>query len=268
MRKAIIGYALPLLAVLVLGPLATLPLAATRGIDASGAHTALLGSAPAMGVIGWLLATGAAVGVAWLGSRAIGPKEGWFAGALILLWAAWRTGSARELVLSGGFAGAPLVIEGVLALASAGLVAVVAATHGRRIAEFVRETFSPTALVPIGVAALVGVVGATLAAREVSKGQAIFAAAAAGVLAGSAARLLGGEESDEVAAVRAIVGACLIAVVAPIYTAVAQDPEAMLMAGRSLGIGSILPMDWTTGVLLGVPIGISWAGSSSARHGT
>lgn len=265
MRRAILGYAIPLAAILVLGPLASLPLTLTRGVDASDAHALLVGTAPSMGLLAWLLLVAAAALATLAGARAIGPKEGWLAGALVLLWGAIRTGSARDLVLAGDYAAGALFIEGLLALAAVAIVALIAAAHARPIRAVAREAFDRRALVPIAAAACVAIVGATLVAREATKGQAVLAAFAAGILAGVAARLTGQDEPDEIASVRAIVGACLVALIAPIYTAVAQDAPALLHAGRSLGIGSILATDWAPGVLLGVPIGVQWVGGRHAR---
>ena len=268
MRKAVLGWLIPLVALLVLGPLATLPLVLSHGPDGSRAHTLLIGSAPAMGAIAWVLTTLAALLAAWVGARAIGAREGWLAGALVLLWGAFRTGDSAELVLAGAFAAPPLVVEGIVAVVSGLLVVLVAGGARGGVAELVRTLVTPAALVPVGVSLCAGVVACTVLAREVTMGQALFAAAGAGVAAGVASRLLSAGASDSAVALRAVAGACVIAAIAPIYMALAQDAEGLLHAGRPLGIASVTPVAWAAGVLLGVPIGMQWAGSAASRHGS
>ena len=115
----------------------------------------------------------------------------------------------------------------------------------------------------IAGALVAGGLGAWLAAREDLKGQTIGAAAVAGALGGTLARVL----APRAAGWTVVLGVCLAGVVGMALAAGAGLRE---MVGALYGdgvngtlaaLGRVSPLDWAAGALMGAPVGMTWAGS-------
>jgi len=157
----------------------------------------------------------------------------------------------------------------VLAAGSAALAwAACRGTHDERMRDRDGWASGETALALASGLVACGLV-AWVAAQDDVKGQTIAAASFGGIAAGTLARVL----APRAAAWVVVLGAALAGVAGPML-AMQFGAERMLAGlfsddfGGSLArIGRIAPLDWAAGVLMGTPIGMSWAGSMvEKRH--
>jgi hypothetical protein len=245
-----------------------------RGPDGGLAATPLVSAAPASGIVAGLIAAAIALGVGLFAAKFLGLGPGMTAAGLVLAWAAWKTGTVEGLVRSAQ-SSQPLkvlALEGLLF----GLVAVVItaalgffakrdAHHDHAHAGTSKYT---VAMGPaIGAALVAGAVVAWLLAVSPLKGQAIAAAIAAATIASAAARLV-----DFKAPMPAlIIPVVALAILGPL-TGVAMAGHAGVVTrvydGSLFPIANITPLDWIAGGLLGIPLGVAWAGSMIEKHGT
>ena len=95
------------------------------------------------------------------------------------------------------------------------------------------------------------------------KGQAVFAAIAAGVLGAAAGRLA----DVRVALPMLVIPIAALAVVGPFASSVpgvTGGPPAVVATayrGTLFPLANISALDWIAGGLLGIPLGVAWAGS-------
>lgn len=267
-------WVLPLAALLAVGPLAAWIVRAIRAGDGTRTVSLLVNDDPAVAIGAGILAIALALAIGLVAARRLGPQVGMTTAGLAMIWPAWMMGRV-ELVLrlhpTGG-ALTRLVIEGVLAggiiLAAYGAMARVTRAKDLPLARDclgqLRRSVTSNAGLAGSLAGAVAALGvAWLIARHDLRGQAIFAAFAAGIASGLVSRLVGTALDQDAPLASAFVGMALAAVVAPALLFVTPGSGGLLdaaVAGTLPGPARLQPIDWITGALLGVSTGLAWLG--------
>jgi hypothetical protein len=259
--------------------------AMTGGLhDADGGHatTLLIGSTPLKGLGIGVLAFATAAAVAAAGARFFSLGTGLTCAGLVLAWARWGLGTIDDLVRRRGDGGdlSLLAIEG-LAVAlmgtGVGLLAIrlasahdggkSAATSPRRLAFIEHSGQASPAMTfwaTVAVAAVVGGIITGIVAVTALRGQTLLAAVCGAIAAGAAVQLLGSAMRSSPTPLAALLGLALPALAAPIIARFvhASDLVRVVYSGDLLGVARPLTLDWAAGGLLGVPIGMGWAGAT------
>ncbi|MEL6329537.1 MAG: hypothetical protein AAFR38_07730 [Planctomycetota bacterium] len=276
MSKSALRWICVLTAVLAAGPLVASLVAQLPGPSGSSDSSFLWSAAPVRG-LALLLLVAAATGVgAVLSAKLAGFTFGLGAGAVITAWSAFRTGGVADMVRENA-GGSPVtfVIEGAV-FAVLG-VAIVMATWAQArpradrekqpsFRQALRNLRKPPGLAAIVAALAAAIVASFLVAFEGLRGQAIFAAWAAGIAGGAAGGLAAGALGAERTPVFApFVGVLLAAVVGPIIAMIVPGSgafEEAALRGTLSGPAVLQPVDWLFGALLGVPTGVGWVAAS------
>jgi hypothetical protein len=281
----------------VAGPLAGSVVGGLRLPDGSSGATGLTSQTPGVGALVLLVAISIA-GLAGVGaSRLFGARHGMLCAGLVMAWVAWRQGTAERIVMQtrDGASMLLLALEGVLVGVAGVLVAaaVLAADGGRgregrsdlgaSVAQgaFVEVWMGNLAalirgfrwggggwVVSAGVGLVLAASAATLLGVEGLKGQMVFAAVGAGALAGAASRALErGRELAVVSVLAPFVAIGVLGVAGPLVAWWFQRGEVveMAFAGRLFRVANPIASDWLAGALLGMPLGVTWAGSLLPR---
>jgi len=298
MLEAALRWIIPLAALLILGPMAGLLTAALHAPDGSTHSTILLNQTPLLGLVAVAAAFALATLAGVISSRLHGPSAGLFTAGLVLAWSAWGTGNIDQILrrTQSGSIFWTLAIEGAIVGVLGCLAAAVILACARRPANDVApETASPGLLGGIirqfrdiagppgdgddenakrlaaaGVAFILALgaaaIGAWLLARESLKGQTLAAAVVAGVLAAG----IGHAGDQRARATLFFAVLAILAIAAPLAAALKySDPAGAVRAAYAsslLPLARIMPLDWIAGAFLGIPIGISWAGSMLEKH--
>lgn len=278
MLHATLRWALPLIGLLVFGPLAGWLASGLTAADGGPEATLLLSGSPVAGVVALLVAMAVAGFAVWT-ARVIGPGAGLLTAGLILAWPAMALGRVDGAIMHAATMGAgasltrPLVIEGLLTgAAGVGLtVLILRAGALHRTPEGVPAEdaglWNASAGAALPIALGVGAVVVWLVARDGMKGQTL----AAGVLAGMGAAGLGRTLVPTAQAGTFVLAMAVLAVIGPVCGWISHHtPEGMMLAaqsGRLFPLATLTGLDWIAGGLIGVPMGLSWAGSMLQKHG-
>lgn len=228
--------------------------------------TYLANGASGAGLVGLVLALLVAFGVGLATSRVLGLRAGLGAAGMTLVGPALQGGEMVEVLR---WAEAPgvfvrLAIEGAILAACAFGFALAMSKIAPR-----EEPYSPAeraerskshlreGVVGAVSALAVGAIAAWVLAREPIKGQMLATGFAAGLAGMAAARILA--PRAPIAAI--VLGVMLLGVAGPMLGFVVAGGDALRAAyTRSLpAIAGPTPIDWLTGALLGMPVGLSWA---------
>lgn len=289
MSRSFFRWVFVIAVVLGVGPAASLPIAALRDADGGHAVTLLSNSTPIQG----LLAAGV-LGVASLVVAAIGAHFftlGMGAGCagVVMAWGAWRIAPIEVLLRRtagvNGTIGHPdfttFAAEGAAVSAFAVVVLAVATVLARRHQTGLdpKERWTvlgsgeprsgggsavwQPAAASIAVGAVVAGILASLLTINGLKGQTVMAAVVAGIGAGVAAQMIGTQMRATLTAVAPAVALVLMALAGPLAAQFATrgDAYAAIVQGGFLGLAKPLSLDWAAGILLGVPMGMGWAGA-------
>jgi len=271
LMRVVLQWVFAAIAALIVGPIAGWATALNHGVDGSGDATMLVGASVATGVLGHAVALALAGGLGLVASRVLGGRYGLFTAGVVLTWAAARTGRVETILSAQPETGTvvSLMIEGgVLAAAAAALAWLICRDKEHENPAQQEKALSGETLLGLAAALVAGGLGAWLAARDDIKGQTIAAAWVAGALGATLARVL----AHRTPGWSVVLGACLCGVVGPAL-AVSVAPEKLLIGMYSGGISSellslmrVAPLDWIAGVFMGVPVGMSWAGSMMEKR--
>ncbi len=136
-----------------------------------------------------------------------------------------------------------------------------------------RTFLRPTSMLAIGAATIAAGLVAWLMAFHGAKGQTLFAAFLGGIAAGAAAAIVSAGSSDsqdDVPAdpvLSASLGMVLLAVIAPLAAVIihgvpgSKALDSAIMTGNLFHLSHIGALDWAFGALMGVPVGLGWAGA-------
>jgi len=288
--RSAVRWTLNIIALAVLGPLAATLASGLDDRHGGDAVSLLVNESPMLGLLA-LLATGAiAVTASGIAARVSQPPMGLTVAGLTAAWVALSLGDSGEVLRAGG-AGTigALALEAVLALAIG-----VCVLHAARSAEkpadgvahgeatpplaspvwYVKSLLSAGAAFGVAAGAAGALFGAWLVARDDLRAQSMMAAVVGAIVGGAVARLAGTllPGGDPALAHRAdipAIGVLVAGVLAPLSLFVIPglgDVDAAARAATFAGPGSVLPVDWLVGAMLGTPIGINWAGSLLGRE--
>ncbi|MBX3356988.1 MAG: hypothetical protein KF745_01035 [Phycisphaeraceae bacterium] len=288
MSKSLQRWILPLLALLVLGPLAGWMTVSLRSSNGGEGTSILVCSSWVRGLGACLGAFALAAVAGCLSGRMLTRSWGFFCAGLVLAWAAWGTGTIAEVLRTTNSSGTFLILS-VEGLIVGGLGVVLAALIARASPREhpVAESWTdddhsavPTLALAVVLSLVAGGVGAWLIAQNSLKGQTVAAAVAAAILAAGFGRL---SAQRAPALLFFVVMACL-AVLGPAMAMVlnfspgasgasrlqvfpaSADVIAGVRAGLLLPLARPLPLDWIAGAFIGIPLGLNWAGSMLDRH--
>ena len=269
--KVILQWVFVGVAALVVGPIAGWAVSAQLGVDGSGDATMLLGASPMVGVLGHGGAFLLAAGLGLVVTRVLGGRYGLFCAGVVLAWGAARSGRVEAVLAADPVSGVltTLAFEGlILAAATAALAWLVCRDTQHENPAKQEKAISGETVLAIAAGLVAGGIGAWLAAQDDLKGQTIASAGVGGALGAVAARVF----AHRSAGWAVVLGVCLAGVAGPLLAS--RVGLEMVLGGlfrgditRSLAsLVRIAPLDWAAGALMGVPIGMTWAGSLVEKH--
>lgn len=279
MLHVAVRYAIPLLALFVAGPIAGYLTASLRTPDAGTGASLLVSANPTQGIIAGLISMAFALAVGVIGARLVGRRAGLFSAGLVLAWAAINTGRIDTIIGRTGSGGAlnSIALEGaivgVVGVAVA-LVIFMVPEHAPKVAPPGHHHLPPEptkvldATAPIAIVAAIAAAGVAcwLIAQSTLKGQTFAAAIIGGVFAAAAGRMA----SQRVSPVIFVAGIALLACAAPaaaVFVHSGTDGAfKAAISGRLFALARPLPLDWLAGAFLGIPVGLTWAGSMLEKH--
>jgi hypothetical protein len=274
------------LQLILLGPLVGGLLTMLRAGDGGTSVSPLLASSPALGLILLVVISVLAAIIGLVDGRVFGVRSGMRGMGIILGWAAINTGRTEDILRINS----PMAVS--IKFAAESLVISIAVVWFVRQLAVMTERAERTAtgekgpelavasmargpsLMAAGAACVGGLVGAWFAAFHGAKGQTLFAGMIGGIAAGAFAAIVsaGSESKSGQRTVDPVISACLgmalASVVAPFSIAFfnGPDPLANALAGKLFRIGHLNGLDWAAGALVGIPVGLGWAGAH-AQHG-
>lgn len=241
--------------------MALMLMSGVRAPDGGPEASLLLSESPAtaLGAAAVIFVMAAAVGA--LGARAFGTRSGLFIAGLVLVWPAWESGTVMGILrrTQSGSSLSTLRLEGLIVAAATIVVGIIVARFGRDTLATNAEPRKVSAGTVVGplVGFAVAVIGASACARTEMAGQAIASAFVAGLLGTLAMMLFDSRVKPE----RVLMGLALLAFIGPASGAVIDGATAVqhVYDGTITPMARLTPLHWAAGLLLGVPVGASWA---------
>lgn len=275
MLNAVLRYAVPIIALFVLGPMAASRVAALRTF-ATGEETTLLSAGVLPGLLALVAVAGLALLAGLIGSTLLGRDAGLGAAGLVAAWSAMRTGDMALIHLQAGGAGLAFssAFEGAL-LAVVG-VAVVRAVErtardggeapGLSERSLRQDLAQPAALLlPLALGVVVTLAASFLVARSGLRGQGLMSGVLAGIAGGAAAHLGGWFFGKPVGVRTSALAVLAAAPLAPLVGLVVPGAGELASAARTgtlTGPALLQPLDLLAGGLIGGPMGWRWAAST------
>jgi hypothetical protein len=298
MLKAVLRWVLVLGSLLAIGPFAATLLANLRDADGGRAVTILVNGHLSQGLIAGLAVFAAAAVVGLAGSHFLSLNTGMWSAGLVLAWGAWAEGATDGGTLEnivrragGGKDLLTLAVEGlaVTLLGAALTWAMVKVAHR---AQQPSAVDAKTGAAKAGAAApaliygegdgkpmpalvgafVVAAAGAGLVAWLFAvsgvKGQTVAAALLGAIAAGAAAQTAANAKGYHVTPVTPILGVALAALAGPVIAMTMHGAKLIdvVYSGNVFSLARPLSLDWAAGAILGVPIGLGWAGSMLDRR--
>ena len=251
-----------LAALLVVGPAIGMIAHRIPPIPGAGAGTALQSSSPGVSLAFVGVCVALATGIGVLGARVVSASHGLTCAGIALAWAVFRTSRILDLsrAVDVDSLGMRLTIEGgvvgVLVLIGALVIVRLAPKHGH----------TPLAGIVSGagigsgvVTTVIGLLVAMIIAQDDKAGQTFAAAIAGGAVGAAAARTL----VNGAPWVAALLAIPLGALACPaVGFAMSPKPlDVAIVGGTVHALARIMPLDWCAGALIGIPFGLTWAGS-------
>lgn len=289
-----------ILALFVLGPIAGYLTGSLRAADGSTQATLLISTAPALGIVAGAVTLVFALAVGVFASRLNGCRSGLNAAGIVVAWAAAQTATidgvlrgtqsdaplvtlAIEGLIFGLFA---VPVAAIIWRAGLGkgqhgelhplpggspsMLAFMTANpwgpkglrdeHESLGAGLVRAFTRPAGIGAIAVTVAVGFGVAYLVCQDTLKGQAIFAAAVAGIVAVPLGRLAGESLKEQPPIASFVIGFAILGLVGPLAAKFLHAGSLIpdLYAGRLTGVAAPVTLDWIAGACIGLPIGEAW----------
>ncbi len=268
MKSAVIRWTLLPAALFVVGPLLALLNGAMQAADGSHDVTALTGLSIGVGLGILLVQFGVAALLGGLTANLVGVRSGLICAGFTLLAPANANGTLLGLMRWDGTTSAlrDLAIEGaVVALLGALTTWFILRAGRRHETEPTEKLASAGSAVALLVAFAAAGAGAWIVARETLSGQTIGAAGVAG-LAGAT---LGRIAAPRASAIMFVVAIGLLAVAGPVIATGASGAEIArdVYELKVVPLARPLPMHWMAGGLIGVPLGMAWAGQMLEKRG-
>lgn len=284
MRRSILRVCFTLLILLAIGPVLGSMVRTLQDVDGGRAFTFFVNDSPVRGALLLVVASAVSLALGVVCTRLFSLASGLFASGMTLAWCGWQLGMIDAMIRRAG-AGGDLLTLAFEALVI-GFVTFVIGCICTRVAE----KLQPPALqvkAPNGAAQFflreepqsggnwIGPVGAVIAASAVGcavavsifcvttmKGQTLFAAFLGGIGAGLAAAYAAGSMKVSIRVTTPMAGMMLVGVLAPLVAYVMHGNGILdaAYADKLLAAARPVSLDWASGALLGVPIGLSWGG--------
>lgn len=278
MIRSSLRWVLILGCLVVLGPLAARLTGGLRDASGGPATTLLVNATPGPALLAGVAALTLAAGSGLLGGWAFSMGTGLTCAGLVLAWARWGLGTLDAIVRRAGD-GSDLVLLAVEGLAvgllALGIGALIVGASNRRQpdggkgrglllldAESGANRRNAT-IAGVLAGAAAGALVTWLCAVTELRGQTLLAVVIGGIGAGAASHLAGNSLRTSLSPLPAMAGLALVAGVSPLI-AKGMHGDAMLAAvygGKVLPLVRPVSLDWAAGALLGVPIGMGWAGA-------
>lgn len=274
-----------ILSVLVVGPICSHPFLRLMDADGGRAVTMLISGDTLRGLLAGLAVLGGTAIVAAIGAYCCSAGVSFASASFVLAWGAWRTTDADTLIRRTR-SGQDLVwiaIESLVLMLAMMLCAmmVMAITRARTRSEnapkntvrgvwqmlLSSEQRDPgSAMVTasvVGVTSLAVGLVVSIACVSTLKGQAVFATFVGGIAAGWGAQLVARAMHCTPSPTLVMLGFVLPAVAGPLVAKVMHGDTvtAALFAGQLFPLARVMPFDWAAGAMMGVPVGLSWAGA-------
>lgn len=269
MKQTIINWAVFGVAALIAGPLAGRLVEMASPVNGASDPTALLSSSPVVSVALYAAAFAIACVVGVVAARLTQVGVALSAAGIVLAWAAWRTERVEEVFRFGHQGGAfwTLAIEGLLMAAGGIIVGACILKASEKLSQDKHEfdgLFSGQSFAGLGAGLFAGAMAAWAIARSDAVGQTFAAAVAAGIAAAVVGRIV----SVRAPLLAFVAAGSLLAFAGPAVGAVMNSGDAVRAAysGTLVPIARVMPIDWIAGILIGVPIGASWAAAMVHKH--
>ena len=301
MSKGLLKWVDSLVALLVLGPIAYFALATLRAPDGDPFTTLLTSATPLKGALLGLVVVGLALVAALISGLLFGRGRGICMAGLVAGWAAWAGGSVRHVLGDADAPSAPsmltaeLLFVAILVVAAVIIVELRASIPGEELGRpdlahspppsthaYFAALKDPTSTMGIGAAAAACGILVYILAFSGIKGQSLFAAIVGGVGAGAAfglvwsSRHASQDKPMHAPLLPPIMGVFIVGLIGSVAATFVPISDLHLLA-RAVGadgisgavsnkpallsLSTVMPMEWVTGALLGVPLGATWSTS-------
>ena len=282
MRKAVFEWVTLFTALVIVGPFVAVPLAWLTTASGSSDATAMTSTQPALGIGYSLLAMLGALLTGWLGTKTVSRGMGMSVAGFVLVWVAARSGTGAMILRdahSATAAALQLTIEAAI-LAIPALLLVTLVQRPRPLdnddsvypltecrcglVDGLRDCLTSRGIQIVLAAAAGAVIGCVFASIGFLKGQGLFAGFMGGLIGGAAGGLLLAGVENPRPALAPYLGVVLVMIGAPIAGSLyyGNSLRTVAVTGELFGPARLIPMDWISGMLLGVPLGLSWLASS------
>lgn len=267
MKQTVIQWIVLAVAALVAGPIAGRLVEMSHAADGAVNATALISESPAISAVLYAAAflIAGIVGVAAARVSTVGVALA--SAGIVLAWVAWRTARIEDVLRLTHSASVfrTLAIEGLLLGVIGVAVAALIARVGRKGAKDDSDGFfSGHTLAGLGAGVLAGAIVGWGIARTDASGQAFAAAIGGGIAAATIGRIV----SIRTPIVAFVGVGAILAVGGPALGAAMNGSDAVraAYAGSLIPLARLMPIDWIAGMLIGVPIGTSWAAAMVHKH--
>jgi len=280
MAHPVLRYALHMLALLVLGPIAFYLASNLRDSVGSNAATLFYNSTPMHAAVFGVFTLVAASAVGLAGARMFSTGTGLTAAGFVLAWAGWGLGTIDAIAraTNGRIPFVVLAIEGLVSVGFAAALTLVCTRIGtagtqHRVWCLPMETDGLSGrpmdvLLAAGSATGGAAAAAYFFASSDSHGQTLAAAFFAGCAAGVIAQLVLASRKLHAQPVLAVLAVGLVALAGPIVGQVLSGNRVLVdvFAGRLNPLSLPIGLVWAAGTLIGVPVGLGWAGHAIDRR--
>jgi len=279
--RTTLRWVLILASLLAVGPLVAELFTFLRDVDGGRAVTLLVNGSPGVAFAGAAVLIFATLCVGLVAARFFSLGTALFCAGAVVAWAGSRLGSLESIVRRAGegkdlFA---LAVEGLLVTAAAAGAAALfvrvggaGAREGSALEralyaepEPVQARASSTAAA-LGAAALAAGAAVWFVALSGARMQTLAATVAGGIAAGGVAHLL--HAHRRLTPVLPMAAMALVALAGPLaaYFMEGTRLAAHVYDGSVLSLARPVSLDWAAGALIGVPLGLNWAGASAERR--
>jgi hypothetical protein len=255
------------LAAVVVGPTALVVWSRLPSVDGGSEATLLVTGGVFSGVARVVLVIVSAGGMAWLSSRLASARWGMWNAGVVLAWLGSGATNADTLQLVGESSVIWLIlVESVLAAGLGILILMLVARGNSTVRVMPKGGNTSMAEVLPALIGCAGAVGAVvwIVAQDSLPGQALWATAT-GSLAGA---LVGRVIWMRVEAFWLVLGSLLPGVLG-IAVRIVMGSDGLVEAALSGGLWPVMiptPVQWLSGALLGVPLGMTWGASLISSH--
>lgn len=262
MIRATLRWAYLMGVLFILGPLCARLVTMFPAADGSPASGATLSVSPVSALMAVFAALAIAAVAGLIGARLYSQRTGFFAAGLALVWTPWSIGRMDDLVrvpMSRAVLPA-LAIDGAIIGALGVAVGLVIWLGSRKGAAGQREQpgFTGGLLGPL-IAIGVGGIAAWAVSRSNDAGQALGAATLAALFGTLVGHVVDARSPDRAY----LLSIWVLAVASPLIAMLGAGGSTIerVYSGELFPPALIMPLDWVTGALLGIPMGSAWASS-------